>query len=330
MSVSNNLICIQKITNRDNEDEPIQRDDNDEDSTVKEEEIAQNENEAQNNEEVYSALGAAILEEWDNPPENEPEEEPQMEYDEPNNEENPSEEETQMDVDEMLMLNDDNREFIRNELYSIRWSEERRDLLGVRRISSTEDARKWIEMERSHLREKYRENNDWIARRSMRTASGPMLTRRWRRYIYIINDLLRVGGMSENVRIKFWETWIDQNNSDYWRRRLLQFRESQWIRMWQLILDIVISLVNISRDAGASVISILFMELLCDTLIKPPENIKNDLEMIQVMLREDQQWTASERVIERVFGDNSGNGDPPSEEEESKEDVEDDNNTNEE
>lgn len=150
------------------------------------------------------------------------------------------------------------------------------DIDGVT-ISSTSQAREWIRMERS--------------RRARYESST------WKSYCNIIFGLLTISRVPPRVINRFISTWIVYENNNFIMRRMRGFNERSWKLMWQLLLELVISLIEAIPTVDKIAIGIVMMDAFDIVSFADPDKVISRLENIQDMVNSGEQWTASEPIL---------------------------------
>ena len=159
-------------------------------------------------------------------------------------------------------------------------------------ISSTSQARDWIRMER--------------IRRARYDSSS------WRSYCNIIFDLLLVSRVSPRALNRFISTWIVHEDSNFIMGRMRRFNEQSWKLMWQLLLELVISLIEAIPMVDKIAIGIVMIDAFDIVSFADPDKVISRLENIQDMVNSGDQWTASEPIAsEPILGNtvNTSNDD---------------------
>lgn len=175
-------------------------------------------------------------------------------------------------------------------------SDESRQLLGATEFRTVDAARQWLKMERFRLKEDYLMHNG--ATITIRDRYIP--DRLWRRYVFIILDLMSFNNFSAKTINMFIETWINSDNFGYITRRIKKFTKETWMLMWQMLLELVISLIEALPTVNVDAISALMNQVLGMIFVGSPEKILTGLENIQDMLDTGELWTASEHFYHLI------------------------------
>ena len=136
---------------------------------------------------------------------------------------------------------------------------------------------------------------DWIRRERNRRARHDPSS--WRSYRDIIFDLLLVSRRLPRALNRFICNWMAQEDSNFIMRRMRRFSDQAWLLIWQLLLELTMSLIEAMPMVGKVAIGIVLNDAFDIVSFTDPDKVISRLENIQDMVNNGDQWTASEPIL---------------------------------